>query len=169
MKTKIKMLIIVLISIILIFNLPMYSKAAYVLDDLADSGASDASNEENLEDSDTSDTSSTSGASGTLSIDSIFGGAKDFLSQGSGGTAAGINEGEIKNISNVVSGILLTIAIAVTFISIAVMGVNFAIQTVEEKAKIKEAMVPWVIGIFISFGAYGIWQFVMKIFYSMDI
>ena len=169
MKTKIKMLIIVLISIILIFNLPMYSKAAYVLDDLADSGASDASNEENLEDSDTSDTSSTSGASGTLSIDSIFGGAKDFLSQGSGGTAGGINEGEIKNISNVVSGILLTIAIAVTFISIAVMGVNFAIQTVEEKAKIKEAMVPWVIGIFISFGAYGIWKIVMNIFYRMDI
>ena len=172
MNTKIKMLIIVLISIILIFNLPMYSKAEYVLDDLTDSGASDAlvdsddSNEEDLEDSDTSDTSNTSG---TLSIDSIFAGAKDFLSQGSGGTAGGINEGEIKKISDVVSGILLTIAIAVTFISIAVMGVNFAIQTVEEKAKIKEAMVPWVIGIFISFGAYGIWKIVMNIFYRMDI
>lgn len=134
MNTKIKMLIVVLISIILIFNLPMYSEA-----------------------------------SDSLSVDSIFGGAKDFISQGSGGQAEGINEGEIKTISNVVSGILLTIAIAVTFISIAVMGLNFAIQTVEEKAKIKEAMVPWVIGIFISFGAYGIWKIVMNIFYRMDI
>lgn len=130
MNTKIKMLAIILISIILIFNLPIYSKAE-------------------------------------LSIDGIFSGADDFLAQGSQSGAQGINDNELNGISKVVSGILLTIAIAVTVISIAVMGVNFAIQTVEEKAKIKEAMVPWVIGIFVSFGAYGIWKLVMNIFYKI--
>ena len=35
------------------------------------------------------------------------------------------------------------------------------------RAKIKEAMVPWVIGIFVSFGAYGIWKLVMNIFYKI--
>lgn len=130
MNTKIKMLAIILISIILIFNLPIYSKAEF-------------------------------------SIDGIFSGADDFLAQGSQSEAQGINDNELNGISKVVSGILLTIAIAVTVISIAVMGVNFAIQTVEEKAKIKEAMVPWVIGIFVSFGAYGIWKLVMNIFYKI--
>ena len=58
---------------------------------------------------------------------------------------------------------------AVTFITIGVMGVNFAIQAADEKAKVKEAMVPWVIGILVSFGAYGIWKFVMNIFYNIDL
>ena len=47
------------------------------------------------------------------------------------------------------------------------MAINFAIQSVEDKAKVKESMVPWIIGIFISFGAYGIWKITMTIFYGM--
>lgn len=131
MKTKNRVIITTLISMILIFSLPIYSNA--------------------------------------LSFDSIFSGAQDFISQGSQSSAQGISESSLKTISDTVSGILLTIAVAVTFISIGVMGLNFAIQTVEEKAKIKEAMVPWVIGIIVSFGAYGIWKFVMGIFYSMNL
>ena len=97
----------------------------------------------------------------------FFGGAQDFISQGSG--AQGVDEGELKNISDTVSGVLLTIAVAVTFISIGAMGITFAVQTVEDKAKVKEAMVPWLIGVFISFGAYGIWKMVMTIFYNMNL
>lgn len=102
-----------------------------------------------------------------FSMDGIFNGAKDFIFAGSNSTSDGIDETGLKNISDTVSGILLTIAFAVTFISIVVMGINFAIQTVEEKAKIKEAMIPWVIGVFVSFGAFGIWKLVMGVFYSM--
>lgn len=131
MKVKFKTILIAIISLILIFSLPIYSNA--------------------------------------FSFDSIFGGAQDFLAEGSSSGAQGISETDVRNIANVISGILLTIAIAVTFISIGVMGVSFAIQTVEEKAKIKEAMVPWLIGIFVSFGAYGIWKFVMSIFYGMNL
>ena len=44
------------------------------------------------------------------------------------------------------------------------MGINFMVQSVEDKAKIKESMIPWVIGIIISFGAFGIWQITINIF-----
>ena len=131
MNTKIKKIIIALITIILIFSLPTYSKA--------------------------------------ISFDSIFGGAQDFISQGSGSGAQGVDEGELKNISDTVSSVLLTIAVAVTFISIGAMGISFAVQTVEDKAKVKESMVPWLIGVLISFGAYGIWKMVMTIFYNMNL
>lgn len=131
MSRKTKGVIIILISIILIFSLPVYTKA--------------------------------------FSIDSIFDDANNFLGEGSGSGATGISPEQLQPISKAISGILLTIAVAVTFISIAVMGVNFAIQTVEDKAKIKEAMVPWLIGVLISFGAYGIWQFVINIFYGMNL
>ena len=131
MNTKIKKIMITLISIILIFSLPTYSKA--------------------------------------MTFDSIFGSAQDFISQGSGSSSQGIDEGELKNISDTVSGVLLTVAVAVTFISIGAMGITFAVQTVEDKAKVKESMVPWLIGVLVSFGAYGIWKFVMTIFYNMNL
>lgn len=120
---KRKVIIIVILSIILMFNLPIYSKA---------------------------------------SMSTVFSDAQQFITDG--GTASGVDESKLKDISDTISSILLTVAIAVTFISIAVMGINFAIQTVEEKAKIKEAMVPWVIGIIVSFGAFGIWKLVVNIF-----
>ena len=132
MNIKNKVLIVIIICVILMFNLPTHSRAAFSMED-------------------------------------IFSGAKSFISAGSESSAKGITSGELNSISQTVSGILLTIAIAVTFISIAVMGINFAIQTVEDKAKIKEAMIPWVIGVFISFGAYGIWKMVMGIFYKMNL
>ena len=77
------------------------------------------------------------------------------------------SESGLQNLSKSISNVLLTIAVSVTLISAAVMGINFTIQSVEDKAKIKESMVPWIIGIFISFGAYGIWNITMQIFYNL--
>ena len=74
---------------------------------------------------------------------------------------------DLQPLSNFVSGVLLSIAIGVTLISAILMGINFVVQSVEEKAKIKESMVPWIIGIFVSFGAFGIWRITMSIFYEL--
>ena len=133
MKIATKVILITIISAMLIFNIPLYSKAALSLDDVMSAGDS------------------------FLEADS----------NGGGVTAGTPSESDLKNISNAVSGILLTIALGVTLISGVMMGINFTIQSVEDKAKIKESMVPWIIGIFISFGAYGIWRITMNIFYQL--
>lgn len=125
---KIKNIIVVLISIILIFSLPTYSNAS------------------------------------EFSIDSIFQGADDFIQQGTPPSQDGLI-----SVSKTISNILLTVAVAVTAISIGVMGITFATQAAEDKAKVKEAMVPWVIGIIVSFGAFGIWEFTINIFNQMGI
>ena len=46
-----------------------------------------------------------------------------------------VKEADLHNLSNFVSGVLLTIAIGVTLISGMVMGINFMVQSVEDKAK----------------------------------
>ena len=103
-----------------------------------------------------------------LSLEELITNAESFENAGnSEGISTGISEDSLQPISNMVSNVLLTIAIGVTVISAAVMAINFTIQSVEDKAKVKESMVPWIIGIFISFGAYGIWQITMTIFYGM--
>ena len=131
MNKKIAIIITILISIILTFNLPIYSNAT--------------------------------------TIESVFSGAQSFLEDGDKSMAGSPSQDKLAQISNTVSNILLTIAVAVTFISIAVMGVSFAIQTVEDKAKIKEAMIPWMIGVLVSFGAYGIWRITISILYGMNL
>lgn len=126
MKNTIKLIFVLLISIVLITNIPLYSNA--------------------------------------FSFSELLDSAKDF--ENAGGSGGVIEESGLQSISNSVSNILLTIALGVTVISAAVMGINFAIQSVEDKAKIKESMVPWMIGILVSFGAYGIWRITMGIFYG---
>lgn len=119
MKRMIKAIFIILISTIMILEIPVYSNA--------------------------------------FSFGGLMNDANSFLAAGSGSSQ------NLGGIFNSISNILLTIALGVTLISGVVMAINFAIQSVEEKAKIKESMVPWVIGIFVSFGAYGIWRITLEI------
>lgn len=110
--------------------------------------------------------------SNASTIDDIIKAGNNFLTQespSSGSVAGTITDSDLIELSNTVSGVLLTIALAVTLISGGVMGINFTIQSVEDKAKIKESMIPWIIGIFISFGAYGIWKLTMNVFYKLII
>ena len=106
--------------------------------------------------------------SNAFSLGDILDSGKDFLNQGGGATTVvAPKEEQLEPLSDAVSGILLTIAVVVTLISAVIMGINFVIQSVEDKAKIKESMVPWIIGIFVSFGAFGIWKITMGIFYQL--
>lgn len=128
MDNIIKLKIIVITAIVLIFTIPLYSKAT--------------------------------------TLDKIMEDADSFLTLENDTVVTPSQEG-IKNMSKTVSNVLLTIALGVTLISAVIMAMQFAFQSVENKAQIKESMVPWVIGIFISFGAFGIWNITMSIFYQL--
>lgn len=128
MNKTIKIILLILISIVLIFYMPVYSNAS--------------------------------------TLDSVISTGNSFLEAGDNSLTSTPDESKLQSLSNTVSGILLTIALGVTLISTVVMGINFVVQSVEDKAKIKESMVPWIIGIVISFGAYGIWKITMSIFYN---
>ena len=102
-----------------------------------------------------------------FSFDTLLTDADTFIEQGSSSEASGISQYQVKPIADSIANILLVIAIGVAMISAAVMAINFIIQSVEDKAKIKEAMVPWIIGIFVTAGAYGIWRITMSVFYGL--
>ena len=99
-----------------------------------------------------------------LAIGDILSSGDSFLEAATNANTAMPQQEKLKTLSDTVSGVLLTIALGVTLISAFVMAINFAIQSVEDKAKVKEAMVPWIIGILISFGAFGIWELTMTVF-----
>lgn len=100
------------------------------------------------------------------SLDDIMNNGNSFLNAGSESSIM-IDQNDLKSLSNFISGVLLTIAIGVTVITGAIMGLNFITQSIEEKAKVKESMVPWIIGIIVSFGAFTIWEVAVNLFQSL--
>lgn len=100
------------------------------------------------------------------SLDDVMNKGNSFLNAGSESSTM-IDQNDLKSLSNFISGVLLTIAIGVTVITGAIMGLNFITQSIEEKAKVKESMVPWVIGIIVSFGAFTIWEVAVNLFQSL--
>ena len=100
------------------------------------------------------------------SLDDVMNNGNSFLNAGSESSTM-IDQNDLKSLSNFISGVLLTIAIGVTVITGAIMGLNFITQSIEEKAKVKESMIPWVIGIIVSFGAFAIWEVAVNLFQSL--
>ena len=95
------------------------------------------------------------------SMGGIINDAKDFVS-GDIDTGKSIHisvtSDKLQSLSKILNNVLLTVTVITAFISIALMGINFMVQSSEEKAKVKESMIPFVIGAIISFGAFGIWK-----------
>ena len=75
-------------------------------------------------------------------VDDTMEGANSFLEAGKGRK---INEEKLKDTSNFLFNLLLAVAI------------------VEEKAKIKEALLPYFVGCVVVFGAFGIWKLAVTI------
>lgn len=103
---------------------------------------------------------------GEDTLDDIIQSGNDFLNAADDSMNT-IDEGDLQGLSKFISGVLLSIAIGVTVISGVVLGIKFVTQSIEDKAKIKEAMVPWIIGIMVSFGAFTIWEITINFFQNM--
>lgn len=99
-------------------------------------------------------------------LDDIISKGDDFLDAADENTNT-IDEGDLQELSGFISGVLLSIAIGVTIISGVILGIKFVTQSIEDKAKIKESMVPWVIGILVSFGAFTIWEIAVNVFQNL--
>lgn len=94
-------------------------------------------------------------------LDDMISGAKDFIEQGNSGSNgtdyAGFNDSLV-----VIFNAFLTIGTIVATIVLAIMGILFMTSTSEEKAKIKESLMPFVIGCIVMFGAFTIWKVVVN-------
>ncbi|MDO5556012.1 MAG: hypothetical protein Q4G09_05135, partial [Clostridia bacterium] len=101
-------------------------------------------------------------ATDRISADDIFKAGDDFLSVGKD-TSEAINTEALDNTSSTIFNILLAIAICVSVIIGAVLGFQFILGSVEAKAKVSEALVLYIVGCCIIFGAFTIWKAVVTI------
>ena len=97
----------------------------------------------------------------TYAVSNIIDDGNGFLSAGDKPEDV-INTAQLNTTNTTIFNILLSIGVAVAVIIGAVLGIQFIFGSVEGKAKISEALVPYIVGCFVVFGAFGIWKFTIK-------
>lgn len=95
------------------------------------------------------------------SISDVISGGDNFINAGS--TSQSIDYSKLETTSKTIYNILLIIGMCVAVIVSGILGIQFIIGSVEEKAKIKDALIPFVIGCIVIFGAFGIWKIFISI------
>jgi len=93
-------------------------------------------------------------------LDNVVSGAKDFLNQGTENT---INETKLKSVSDFIYNAALAIALVLAVIIGMIIGIQYMMGSIEEKAKYKEALMPYVLGCFVVFGSFGIWKLIILV------
>ena len=80
-----------------------------------------------------------------------------------------LNQEKLKETVEQLYNVLLALGVGISVIVGAILGIRFMAGSVEEQAKIKEMLAPYVIGCIVVFGGFGIWKIVMTIAGSMFI
>lgn len=92
----------------------------------------------------------------------IFSQAKNFLQKGQNGSTT-IDQNEIKGASSDIFNVLVAIGTVLAVVIGGILGIQFMMASAEDKAKIKEAFIPYILGCVIIFGAFAIWSLVVNV------
>lgn len=93
-------------------------------------------------------------------IDDTFEGADDFVSKGG---AYSVDTSKLSNTSRYVYNALLAVGMVLTVIVGLILGIKYMTSTSEDKAEVKETLVPYIVSCCVIFGAFTIWKIVVII------
>ena len=111
-------------------------------------------------------------------VDDVIQGANDFLKEGQEEEVGGLqgkdytisggklDETSLINLSNTIYNFLLAFAIVAAVVVGMIIGIRLIVSSVDEKAKIKEAILPYSISCIVIFGAFGIWWLAVRVLSS---
>ena len=92
----------------------------------------------------------------------IFTTGDDFIKKGSE-VQKTIDEEQLRTDASSIFKILSTIGVILSVIIGGILGIKFMMASAEDKAQIKEMLIPYVVGCVVIYGAVTIWMIVVKI------
>lgn len=101
-------------------------------------------------------------ATGDQSVSGIIDGGSSFINDGEKQTSP-ITTDKTQELTNDLYNILFFVGLVLAVIIGIILGIQFMTGSVEQKAKVKDALVPYIAGCIIIFGAFGIWKLVVTI------
>ena len=98
----------------------------------------------------------------TFAISDVFSYGKGFIEKGNNINET-IDTGVLKSTSDFLYKVLLAIAVVIAIVVALILGIQFMWTSAEEKAKVKEALLPFVVGCFVVFGSFTIWKIAVNV------
>ena len=98
-----------------------------------------------------------------LSLSEIIAGGEQFLQKGESNQDELFNADKEQEAVDQIYYILLGIAIIAAFVVGAILGIQFITSGAAGQAKVKEKLIPFVVGLFVVFGAFGIWKIALNL------
>lgn len=95
------------------------------------------------------------------SISNIITGADNFVNSGKQDSENAIDTQVLSDTVDLIYNTLLIVGTCVAVIVATVLGVQFITGSVEQKVKVKESILPFIVGCVVLFGAFGIWRLVI--------
>lgn len=95
-------------------------------------------------------------------MDNVISAGDSFLQAGESSEAV-IDEDSLKETSNYIYNVLVAIAIVIAIVMGTIIGIQFITGSVEQQAKVKETLIPYIIGVFVVFSAFTIWKIAVTI------
>lgn len=99
---------------------------------------------------------------GDQSVSGIIDGGSSFIKDGESQESP-ITQDKTQELTNDLYNILFFVGLVVAFIIGMILGIQFMTGSVEQKAKVKDALVPYIAGCIVVFGAFGIWKLVVTV------
>lgn len=68
------------------------------------------------------------------------------------------------DMSNQILSVLIPLGTIVAVLMAAYLGIKFMTGSAEDQAKVKETLIPYVVGCIVVFGGFTIWKLVIEVF-----
>ena len=78
-----------------------------------------------------------------------------------------INEDKLKESQSFIFNALLAAGTIITVFIGGFLGIKFMLASAEDKADIKQTLIPYIIGCLVIYGAFGIWKIIITVLDSM--
>ena len=100
-----------------------------------------------------------------LAWSGIISDAQDFINEGESSNVPGVNVDEdlLKETSGFLYNILLSAGVVIAVIIATILGIQFMLGGAEGQAKVKEMLVPFIVGCIVVFGGFGFWKIAVTI------
>lgn len=103
------------------------------------------------------------------SPDEIIEEASNFLNTGKNNQGSILVNGDnVTKASNMLFNVLFTIAVSASILIGIYLGIKFMMSSAEDKASIKESLLPYFIGVIIMFSSFSIWKLVLVLLQSIE-
>lgn len=74
-----------------------------------------------------------------------------------------LDEAALKDTSEFIYNAFFSIAVVLAVAVGVIIGIQFIMGSIEEKAKVKETLIPYIVGVFVVFASFTIWKIAITI------